>query len=83
LNVEEIFLLNALDDIHTGKFRFDILLAFVGGLFWLKIMMLLRLTRTFGPIIKIISSMLETLVIFLILWLIIIMFFACMGMLLF
>lgn len=71
------------EDIQTDTFRFDILLAVVTGLFWLKIFFLLKLTRTFGPMIKIIMSMLKDLTTFAVIWSIQLFLFACVGVLLF
>ena len=58
LSTHEIFVLNVIEDISDSSFRFDILLAIHTGFLWLKVMLLLKLTRTFGPLIKIVQSML-------------------------
>lgn len=57
-----------LDDISNNVFRFDILLAFVAGMFWIKVFFLLKLTRTFGPMVKIILSMIVDIMKFCIIW---------------
>ena len=51
---EEIFMYNVIQDIQTEEFHFDFLLALVAGLFWLRVLFMLKLTKTFGPMIKII-----------------------------
>lgn len=71
------------DDMEKGKFKFDILLAAIIGFFWLKIFFLLRLTRTFGPMIKIIQAIIVDILIFAIIWSIQLLFFTCVGILLF
>lgn len=77
------FVVMIVNDIDRNVFRFDILLACVSGLFWLKIIFLMRLTRTFGPMIKIIMSMLYDINTFAILWAVQLFFFSCVGVLLF
>jgi hypothetical protein len=61
----------------------DILLSFIVGFFWLKIFFLLRLTRTFGPMIKIIMAMVVEMITFICIWSLQLLFFACVGTLLF
>lgn len=51
---EEIFIYNIIDDINTGAFHFDFLLATIAAMFWLRLLFMLKLTKTFGPMIKII-----------------------------
>ncbi|CDW85311.1 transient receptor potential cation subfamily member 4 [Stylonychia lemnae] len=83
LTTHEIFILNVIEDISDGSFRFDILLAIHTGFLWLKVMLLLKLTRMFGPLIKIVESMLVDIGQFAVVWIINLVFFACVGMLLF
>ncbi len=61
----------------------DILLAFVAGFIWLRVFILLRMTRTFGPLIKIIVSMITDFGVFFVLWGTQLLMFSCMGTLLF
>ena len=72
-----------IQDIESGAFKFDILLASIIGFFWLKIFFLLRLTRTFGPMIKIIQAIIVDILIFTVIWGIQLLFFTCVGILLF
>ena len=44
---------------------------------------MLKLTKTFGPLIRIITVMLKELFIFLVLWVIQLFIFACVGILIF
>ncbi|CDW90047.1 wd-40 repeat protein [Stylonychia lemnae] len=83
LTSEEIFVLNVIEQLEEGKFRFDILLAFHTGLLWLRVILLLKLTRSFGPLIKIVECMLVDIGQFAVIWLVNLVFFSCMGMLLF
>jgi len=80
---EEIFIENIIIAKENGTFHFDFLLAVTAGLFWLKVILLLNLTRTFGPLIKIITSMMKDIIIFSGLWGIQMVFFACIGILMF
>lgn len=41
----ETMMWNLIESIEDHSFRFDILLAFVSGMFWLKVFFLLKLTR--------------------------------------
>lgn len=59
---------NLIESIEDQSFRFDILLAFVSGMFWLKVFFLLKLTRTFGPTVKIIISMIGDIATFCVIW---------------
>lgn len=52
-------------------------------MFWLRVMLMLKLTKTFGPMIKIIQTMLGELITFSILWVIQLFIFACLGTLIF
>ena len=55
---------------RAGSFHFDFLLACIASMFWLRMIVMLKLTKTFGPLIRIITAMLKELVIFLVLWVI-------------
>jgi hypothetical protein len=61
---------NVVTDLQTGRFHFDFLLAIVAALFWLRMLMMLKLTKTFGPMIKIILTMLNDLMTFSVIWII-------------
>ena len=74
---------NLIEGIEDSSFRFDILLAFVSGMFWLKVFFLLKLTRTFGPMVKIIISMLADIISFCVIWCVQLFFFTCVGILIF
>ena len=69
-------------DFHN-KFHFDVLLSVVASTFWLRMIIMLKLTKTFGPLIRIITVMLKELFIFLVLWIIQLFIFACIGILIF
>jgi len=77
------FMERVIEEIEAGHFRFDFLLACTAAFFWLKVFSLLRLTRTFGPLIKIIMSMLYQIMVFCILWGIQLLLFTCIGVLVF
>jgi hypothetical protein len=69
-------------DLHN-VFHFDVLLSVVASTFWLRMIIMLKLTKTFGPLIRIIQVMLRELFIFLVLWVIQLFIFACIGILVF
>ena len=78
-----LFVHNSIEEIDLNEFRFDILLACHTGFLWLKVMLLLKLTRSFGPMLKIIEHMIHDFLYFCIIWGINMAFFTFMGMLLF
>ena len=53
-----------LNDINSGDFHFDWLLASTAFLFWIRLVFMLQLTSTFGPLIRTMVSMMADLVIF-------------------
>ena len=67
----------------ANKFHFDVLLSVIASGFWLRMIIMLKLTKTFGPLIRIIVQMLKELMIFLVLWTIQLFIFACVGELIF
>lgn len=83
LNHRQQVILNLVNDMDTGRFKFDILLSFVVGLFWLKVLFFFRLTRTFGPMIKIIAAMIKEMAIFCVIWFTQLCFLTCVSTLLF
>jgi len=60
-NVEE-------DKKKPGGFQFDYLLAFTAFLFWLRAMLMLVLTRAFGPLLNVIVAMTKDMATFFALW---------------
>jgi hypothetical protein len=72
-----------LDLKEGGAFRINFLLSVVAASFWFKVLFMLQLTKTFGPMIKIIVSMLTDLATFTVLWIIQLFIFACIGYLIF
>ncbi|CDW75491.1 UNKNOWN [Stylonychia lemnae] len=78
-----LFVHNQIEEINFGTFRFDILISVQTGFMWLKVMLLLKLTRSFGPLLKIIERMIQDFMYFTVIWGINLAFFTFMGMLLF
>ena len=72
-----------LDDIHSGAFNFDFLLAFAALFLWLRLLSMLSLTEVFGPLIVIVSKMMQDLLIFFGLFVIQLITFAAVGVLIF
>jgi hypothetical protein len=58
-------------------------MGLVAALIWAKAILMTEYTRTFGPILKILIVMTKKMLTFLVLWGIILIFFLCIGMLLF
>jgi hypothetical protein len=77
------FLNNVVDDIHSGAFHFDWLMAATAFFFWIRMMLMLTLTKTFGPLIRIITAMTKDLIIFFLLFSIQLVAFGCVGILMF
>ena len=41
-----------------GTFHFEVLVALIASTFWVRMFLMLKLTKTFGPLIRIIYAML-------------------------
>jgi hypothetical protein len=77
------FLNNVFDDIVSGAFHFDWLMAGTLFCFWIRLMMMTQLTETFGPLIKIMISMVIDMGVFFAIWSVQLIAFACVGILIF
>lgn len=71
------------DEIESGTFHFDVLLAAVAFCYWLRLLVMLELTWTFGPLIAIISRMMADMMIFFGLFVIQLIAFGCVAILTF
>lgn len=77
------------DEDSTGAnpkeqtFRLDLLLAVVVAIYWLKCIMLFRVTKTFGPMLKIIHLMTIDLAQFIVIWTLILIIFTSIAQLVF
>ena len=65
-----IFMQRLLDDVNSGDFHIEWLLAATAFLFWIRLISMLELTNTFGPLIGTIVAMSKDLMIFFLLWII-------------
>jgi hypothetical protein len=72
-----------LDDINSGDFHFDWLLAAAAFVYWIRFLFMLQLTSLFGPLIRTITAMLRDLFQFLVLFTIELIAFSCVGVLCF
>jgi hypothetical protein len=79
----EIFMLNVIWYIRTGEYHFDFLLAIIVLFTWTKFFLQFRVSQTFGPMFRIIQEMIVELSKFVTIWVVILMMFACVGMLAF
>lgn len=74
---------NLIDD-HLGiAFRIEFVMALVAALNWGRLLVMLLLTKKFGPLLTIFQSMLGTLFQFFVLWAIFLFLFATIGFLCF
>ena len=78
---EHMFMHQILEDNRTGNFHFDLLLAACAFMFWLRLLFMLILTNTFGPLITITVNMMRDLSIFFVLFSIELIAFSCVGIL--
>lgn len=82
-SINQIFLMNIVYHSDFNGYRFDFVLACVAALIWFKCLLLFRVTKTFGPMFKIISIMIKDLLQFFVIWTIVILMFTCVAMLAF
>ena len=78
-----MFLDEIMMEIKNNVFYFDILLAATVMFFWFRLLIMLRLTETFGPLIEIILKMIQVMVTFFGLFLIVLLMFSSIAILLF
>lgn len=78
-----MFMQRMLNDINTGDFHFDWLLAATAFLFWIRLIFMLQLTQTFGPLIRTTVAMMSDLITFFLLFSIQLIAFSCVGILAF
>ena len=78
---EHKFMQQMIEDNKTGRFHFDVLLAATAFFFWIRLLMMLTLTFTFGPLITITIKMMKDLSIFFVLFTIELIAFSCVGIL--
>lgn len=78
-----MFLDEIMLEIKNHVFYFDILLAATVMFFWFRLLIMLRLTETFGPLIEIILLTIKVMIIFFGLFLIDLLMFSSIGILLF
>ena len=76
-------MLNIIHVSHEGIYRIDALLALIGFLIWLRLFFCFRVSQTFGPMFRILYSMVQDLIKFIIIWFVIIIMFSCVGILAF
>ena len=80
---EEIFMYDIIIARENNTAHFDFLIGCIASMFWLRMILMLKLTKTFGPLIRIIEKMLKELSIFLVIWVIQLFIFTCVGFLIF
>ena len=68
---------------ESRTFRFDFLLSAVAFLVWFRLFWNLRVSETFGPMYKMMQSMIEKLAIFFVIWTVILCMFTFVAFLLF
>ena len=78
-----MFLDEIMLEIKNHVFYFDIFLAATVMFFWFRLLIMLRLTETFGPLIEIILLTIKVMIIFFGLFLVDLLMFSSIGILLF
>ena len=91
----ENMMMNVIWKIHCGSslddedaceghhYQFDFLLGAIAFITWLKCSLQLKVSKTFGPLFKLIEEMSIDLAKFMVLWLFVIVTFTCVGTLIF
>jgi hypothetical protein len=64
-------------------FDFDYIMAALAMLIWVKVILAIESNRTVGPMLKMITVMTKDLATFIVLWSVILIFFLCVGQLVF
>ena len=67
--------------IYVNEYRFDYVLSFLVMATWLKLFFSFRVTKTFGPMYKILYQMIFDLLKFLFIWAIVVVMFSCLTVL--
>ena len=92
---EENRMMNVIWKIHCGStvddaeacighhYQFDFLLGFIAFLTWLKLILYLKVSKIFGPLFKMMEEMTYDLIKFMIIWVLVIVTFACTATLFF
>ena len=83
LTTNQLAMLNIIYVNQENIYRMDFLLAVMGFLIWLRFFFCFKVSQMFGPMFKIIFSMVQDLVKFLIIWIVILTMFSCVAILAF
>lgn len=78
-----IFAANMMFNADTKDFRYDWVMAFFTTLILLKAILQFTFTNSFGPILKMITTMISQLLIFTVVWGMLLLLFSCVGQLIF
>ena len=78
---EHQYMKELLYQLNEGSFPIDLLLAAAAFCFWVRLILMLKLTSTFGPLITIMTMMFKDLTIFFVLFSIELIAFSCIGLL--
>lgn len=73
------FLTNVMDNSMADTFHLDYLMAAITALLWYRANLQLRLTETFGPLLVMIYSMVKLVIVFLFVYLLGLLTFACVA----
>ena len=73
------FVDNVIYDITNDIFHLDYLMAAVTAILWIRCNMMLRLTETFGPLLVMIWKMAQLVVVFLFIYMLGLLTFACVA----
>jgi len=78
-----VFTANIVFELERDSYRFDFIMAAFVFVIWMKFFLTFRLTRTFGPMFKVLWAMVIDLMKFLVIWVALIILFTCVAMVLF
>ena len=74
-------MVNMFEDMRTGAFNYDYMLGAFTAAIWIRCIILLQLTESFGPLIVMIANMIVIVLKFLVLYLLGVLTFACVALL--
>ena len=75
------YMVNMFEDMRTGAFNYDYMLGAFTAAIWIRCIILLQLTESFGPLIVMIANMIVIVLKFLVLYLLGVLTFACVALL--
>ena len=75
------YMVNMFEDMRSGAFNYDYMLGAFTAAIWLRCIIILQLTESFGPLIVMIANMIVIVLKFLVLYLLGVLTFSCIALL--